>query len=129
MWPEVPASTAGYHPEVVELHVFVPTTDGAHVSRLVEDDGLTTASPGGACHRTTFTLTREGDTVRLRAQVEGRGYPEFRRTAFHLHVHGATPRRVELDGVELDGVEVAAGDDGAFVLPVAAQPFTAVFEV
>jgi alpha-glucosidase len=124
MWPEAPPSTDGYHPEVVELHLFVPATDGEHESRLVEDDGLTTRAAEGARRDTTFTLTRSGGSVALAAQVEGRGYPEFRRTAFRLHVHGATPAHVELDGAQ-----VAAGDDGTFLLPVAARPFTARLEV
>ena len=29
MWPTAPASTAGHHPQVVELHVFVPGSDGS----------------------------------------------------------------------------------------------------
>ena len=28
MWTDAPASTDGYHPRAVELHVFVPRTDG-----------------------------------------------------------------------------------------------------
>ncbi len=28
MWPEAPASTAGHHPAVVELHVSIPGADG-----------------------------------------------------------------------------------------------------
>ena len=28
MWPEAPASTDGYHPTVIDLHVFEPVTDG-----------------------------------------------------------------------------------------------------
>jgi alpha-glucosidase len=130
MWPEAPASTAGYHPEVVELHLFVPGADGVHVSRLTEDDGLTTGSGDGACHRTTLTLSRDGDTLRLEAHVEGEGYPEFRRTAYRLHVHGASPETVLLGRPGTEEVEeLSAGGDGSFLLPVGARPFSAVLEV
>jgi alpha-glucosidase len=43
MWPQAPASTAGHHPEEIELHVF----PGSGESLLVEDDGLT--ATGGPC--------------------------------------------------------------------------------
>jgi alpha-glucosidase len=87
MWPEAPPSTAGYHPAVVELHLFVPARDGTWRSTLVEDDGLTT---GGGFVRTTFDVTRAGDTVSVRASAEGEGYPEFARETFSLVVHGAS---------------------------------------
>ena len=49
MWPEAPPSTAGYHPTVIELHLFVPADDETHRSLLQEDDGLTFAAlHGGA---------------------------------------------------------------------------------
>ena len=60
MWPEAPPSTDGYHPTVIELHVFVPGEDGTWTSELQEDDGLTTT---GGFLRTTFTLTRSADEV------------------------------------------------------------------
>ena len=44
MWAEAPASTDGYRPESVELHVFDPVVDGRWESVLVEDDGLTVAA-------------------------------------------------------------------------------------
>ena len=56
MWPEAPPSTDSYHPEVVELHLFVPLREGDYESRLVEDDGLTFASRDGAHVSTTFTV-------------------------------------------------------------------------
>ena len=37
----------------------------------------------------------------LRAEVDGDGYPEFAREAFHLVVHGAAPATLRLDGAEL----------------------------
>ena len=98
MWPTAPASTAGHHPEAVELHVFVPGADGTWTSLLQEDDGLTTAAGQGARVRTTFTVTRSGDRVALQADVEGDGYPEFARERFDVVVHGPAAATVRLDG-------------------------------
>ena len=85
MWPEAPPSTDGYHPTVIELHVFVPGEDGTWTSELQEDDGLTTT---GGFLRTTFTLARSGDEVTLRADTVGDGYPEHARERFEVVVHG-----------------------------------------
>jgi alpha-glucosidase len=123
MWPEAPASTAGHHPSVMELHLFVPTADGAHESILQEDDGLTTAALDGARYRTTFTLTRRGAAVTVEARVQGDGYPEFARQAFHLAVHGARPTTIVLDGEQVD-----RSDDG-FVIPRSGEGFTVKFDV
>src|SRR3954470_24133875 len=123
MWPEAPASTHGHHPEALQLHLFVPRCDGTHRSLLQEDDGLTTAAQAGARYRTTFELTRRGDRLTLRAEVEGDGYPEFARIAFHLVVHGASP-----PGVTLDGEQIASRD-GGFTLPNEGTGFTAELEV
>jgi alpha-glucosidase len=62
-------------------------------------------------------VERRGDTVTLRGEVDGEGYPEFRRQAFRLVLHGATPERVEHDG---EGVEAT---EGGFVLPNSGQAF------
>jgi alpha-glucosidase len=85
MWPQAPDSTAGYQPELVELHLFVPEDATSRVSTLVEDDGLTLA---GDRLTTTFVAAREGARVRLTATTEGRACPQSRRRAFRLHVHG-----------------------------------------
>jgi alpha-glucosidase len=119
MWPEAPPSTAGHHPTTIELHLFVPGTDGAHTSMLQEDDGLTFAALSGGRYRTTFRVTRTGDRLTLRAEVDGDGYPEFAREQFHLVVHGARPDSVEVAGRPVPEVE------GRFVLPNAGEPFTA----
>jgi alpha-glucosidase len=100
MWPTAPASAAGHHPGVVELHLFVPHADGTHHSLLQEDDGLTFAAHGGAMYRTSFEVTRVGGRVTVHAAVEGDGFPEFAREAFHLILHGAAPATVLLDGDE-----------------------------
>jgi alpha-glucosidase len=111
MWPQAPPSAAGHQPEAVELHLFVPPADGTHASMLQEDDGLTDAAAGGARLRTSFELTRRGARLELRARVDGAGYPEFAREAFHLVVHGAAPAAVRLDGTQVGAA------DGRFVLP------------
>ena len=118
MWPDAPPSTAGYHPEVVELHLFVPDRDGTYRSLLQEDDGESPAAAGGARIRTELELTRDGDRVLLRGAVDGDGYPQFARTAFHLVVHGGTP-----DTVRVDGDDVAA-TDGYFLVPNTGRRFT-----
>jgi alpha-glucosidase len=122
MWPEAPASTDGFHPDVVELHLFVPTVAGTSRSFMQEDDGLTFAAAEGARYRTSFEVTRTGDRIRLRADVEGDGYPEFARQAFHVIVHGARPTSVELE----DGPVRLR--DGRFVLPNAGEGFTVEFD-
>ena len=119
MWPTAPASTAGHHPEAVELHVFVPGTDGTWTSLLQEDDGLTTAAARGARVRTTCTVTRSGDRVELRAEVDGDGYPEFARERFDVVVHGGRAAAARVDGVAVPA------DGPRLSLPTA----TAAFEV
>ncbi len=118
MWPDAPASTAGYHPAVIELHLFVPDRDGTHVSLLQEDDGLTFAARDGARYRTTFEVTRRAATLVVRAEVEGNGYPEFAREAFSLVLHGAAVGVVRLDG------NAVAETEGSFRLPNAGVGFT-----
>jgi alpha-glucosidase len=81
MWREAPPST-DVRPEVIELHVFVPSTDGAWTSFLQEDDGLTAAGP---VRRTRFELTRAGPDVRLLAEGEGDYAPHAR---FEVVAHG-----------------------------------------
>ena len=123
MWPEAPASTAGYHPETIELHLFVPLGDGRWESLLVEDDGLTFAARDGRHVTTTFTVSRQGSSVTLDARVSGGGYPEFRRSAFRLVVRGASPDRVRHDDSD---VEVS---DGGFRLANAGTGLHVEFEV
>ena len=115
MWPEAPASTDGYHPAAIELHLFVPQADGTRRSLLQEDDGITPAAlETGARYRTAFEVTRLGDRVTLRAEVEGDGYPEFAREELRLVLHGAAPAAVEVDGarVEAHGGRVAIANAG-----------------
>ncbi|HEX8343914.1 MAG TPA: TIM-barrel domain-containing protein, partial [Actinoplanes sp.] len=119
MWPDAPPSTAGHHPATIELHLYVPGADGTHTSMLQEDDGLTFAALSGSRYRTTFSVTRAGSHLTVRAEVEGDGYPEFAREQFHLVVHGARPEVVEVAGTAVRAV------DGRFVLPNSGEAFTA----
>jgi alpha-glucosidase len=123
MWPDAPASTAGYHPSAIELHLFVPGADGTYDSFMQEDDGLTLAASNGACYRTDFEVTRAANRVALRAQVNGDGYPEFARDAFHLVLHGVAPASVRLDGRQVNPTS------GRFVLPNAGTPFVVEFDL
>jgi alpha-glucosidase len=123
MWPAAPPSTAGHHPSVIELHLFVPVRDGTHESLLQEDDGLTTAALEGGRLRTTFRVARDGSRVAIEARVDGDGYLEFAREEFHLVVHGAAPARVTIDGTP------AQKRDGRFVIPNAGVGFTAELTV
>ena len=103
MWSEAPASTNDFHPDVVELHLFVPASEGVYYSMLQEDDGLTFAALQGACYRTSFTVERAGAEVRVKAEVSGDGYPEFRRERFVLVLHGAASDTAHLDGDMITG--------------------------
>ena len=68
MWPEAPASTAGYHPEVIELHLFVPDADGTYPRCCRR----TTGSPSPPC-RARASGPRSGDQVRSPAEALSRG--------------------------------------------------------
>lgn len=111
MWHEAPPSTAGYHPRLIELHVFVPTEDGTHVSMLYEDDGLTFAFRSGAHYQTSLVLERRGARLTLDATVTGGGYPEHARHAFELVLHGVSPATLRLGDHALDVL------DGRVVIP------------
>lgn len=89
-WPEAPLSTMGYHPEVIDLHVFLPGEDGSTESTLQEDDGLTVRYKMGKYLRTDFRLTRAGRHISLNGSVRGSYFPEFRRDRFRIHLHGPT---------------------------------------
>ncbi|HEY0237206.1 MAG TPA: TIM-barrel domain-containing protein, partial [Friedmanniella sp.] len=98
MWTTAPPSTAGYHPQEIELHLFVPLRDGTYRSALAEDDGLTFALEDGGCVRTTFVVQRRGDQLTVRASVTGDGYAQHARERFVLVLHGAEPAAVLVDG-------------------------------
>jgi alpha-glucosidase len=119
LWPEAPASTDGYAPRTIDLHLFVPLEDATYVSQLQEDDGLTSAALSGARLRTTFTVTRAGDRLELLAEVTGDGYASHARVEFALVLHGSSAGELLLDGRRVAAV------DGRFVLPVGARGFRA----
>jgi alpha-glucosidase len=127
MWATAPASTADFHPETVELHLFIPLRDGTHQSYLQEDDGVTFAAAGGAHVRTTFDVTRSAQHVRLAAVPTGDGFPEFARRTFRVVVHGDRPRRVTMDGAEV-AVQLFGGSLSAEI-PNSGQPFMLELEL
>jgi len=94
----------------MELHLFVPASDGVYSSMLQEDDGLTFAALRGARYRTTFTVERAGTQLTVKAEVSGDGYPEFVRERFLLVLHGA-----EADAARLDDVMII-GANGRFAI-------------
>ena len=81
-----PSSTMGHYPELLELHVIIPEEDGESQSQLHEDDGVSDAHAQGHFLRTTFTLARKSNRVRLAAKVVGGGFPEFRRSRFQARI-------------------------------------------
>ncbi|MHB9027156.1 MAG: glycoside hydrolase family 31 protein, partial [Candidatus Latescibacterota bacterium] len=83
-------STTEYAPEEITLNVYLPSGDSGWESMLHEDDGLTEQWRAGEFLRTTFRLIRSGDRIVLRGTVAGKGFPEFRRTAFRLRIIGET---------------------------------------
>ena len=118
MWPEAPASTNDYRPAVVELHLFVPTTDDVSHSTLQEDDGVSFAAVRGARYRTTFTVQRAGTELTVNAEVSGEGFPQFARQSLVLVLHGAAPDAGTLDAVTI------IGTNGRFEISNAGTGFT-----
>jgi len=104
MWPDVPPSTMDYHPTSIDLQVFVPSKDGIYTSRLVEDDGTSFCYEQGEQLSTTFTLTRQGDSIKLEAKTEGTPYVGFRRTECRIHLRSAASGPVEILRVDPEGL-------------------------
>lgn len=98
MWPKAPLTTAGYHPEEIELHVFTPVDDGEYESFLQEDDGQSLAATRGAHQRTRFVVTKNGADVTLRTEATGDGFPEFARERLVIVVHDGVDRAESTDG-------------------------------
>jgi alpha-glucosidase len=117
LWPAAPASTADYHPQTIELHVFLPDEDGEYHSCLHEDDGLTFDFKDGAYCRTDFTLRKAGANLTLEGSISGDGYAEFARQEFHVVFHGQVPASVRMNN------ETLVQQDGRFVLPNAGAGF------
>ncbi|MEF3274650.1 MAG: glycoside hydrolase family 31 protein [Chloroflexus sp.] len=123
LWPEAPATTMDYQPQVIELHLFVPRRDGIATADLHEDDGLTFDFQHGAYYRTTFQVERRGQQVTLSAVVRGDGFATFVRESFTLVFHGPTPEVVVIDGVAQAVVA------GRFTFANHGQGFTITFAV
>jgi alpha-glucosidase len=117
-----PSSTMGDHPEALDLHVIVPEEDGEFESILHEDDGISDAHLQGQYLRTTLTLSRVRDRVRITSKTEGDGFPEFRRRRFQLVLRGC-----QVDGVKIQGSGRAA--DGRIEFENRGEPFEVSFSV
>jgi alpha-glucosidase len=124
LWPEAPATTLGYQPEVIELAVFVPVADGVHRSRLDEDDGISVARLSGSYLRTELILERAGAKLRLAGRVGGDGYPEFRRRRFHVRLVGG-----EAAACGHRGESVTAAASGVFVVDNRGEDFEVEFSL
>jgi alpha-glucosidase len=94
-----PVSTMGHYPDLLELHVIIPEEDGEVYSHLHEDDGISDAHARGHFVRTTFSLSRKGDRVRIATKVAGAGFPEFRRRRFQVVFRGAAVEKIDVGGV------------------------------
>jgi alpha-glucosidase len=109
-WPEAPSSTEA-STQTWSGVTCSPAHGRGHVALIPAGGRRTDLRGHGARYRTAFEVTRTGATgSRLRADVEGDGYPEFARQAFHLVVHGA-PTSVNVE----DGP--VRGQNRRFVLP------------
>ncbi len=103
MWPEVPPTTMGYNPESIDLHVFVPSSDGIHTSRLVEDDGASYGYERGERLTTCFVLSRQGGTIRLEAKTDGKPYPGFARRQWKIHLRGSAGALQQVVEASMEG--------------------------
>jgi alpha-glucosidase len=87
MLAEAPQSTDGLAPVSIELHVFVPETDGEWASELQEDDGLTYAALEDNRVRTSILVTRNGDSVSVSGKSTGEAFKGFARKEFVVVWH------------------------------------------
>jgi alpha-glucosidase len=95
-----PASTMDHYPDLLELNVVIPEEDGEFQSELHEDDGLSDAHTQGHFLRTTFTVSRSRNRVRVLAKVTGGGFAELRRERFRIILRGGSAEKINLNGVE-----------------------------
>ncbi|MBN2712779.1 MAG: glycoside hydrolase family 31 protein [Planctomycetes bacterium] len=114
MYEKAPESMMGYQPEVIDLHLYVPTEDGVTESTLCEDDGLTFAFNKGSFLKTVFKVERSENKLTMTASCTGAGYPEFKRTAFRLLVHGDCGENATVDGKSypLSDIGLLLGNEG-----------------
>ena len=89
-----------HYPELLELNVIIPEEDGEFHSHLHEDDGVSDAyTPQGHFSRTTFSLTRKRDRIRIVTKVAGGGFPSFAGDIFGSYFAGAREKN-RVGGVE-----------------------------
>ncbi len=69
LWPEAAVSTMRLKTETMELHIFLPRSDGKTASSLRLDDGI---SLNHDFQHFDFELIRKGDSIRLLTRVSGR---------------------------------------------------------
>lgn len=112
--PQAPASTLGYQPERIELHVFVPEADGTTESLLYEDDGISLAHERGGYLRTELSLTRSGRRLLLRGTPSGNGYSEFRRRELCVVVHGERVHDAYLDAQPIESLDAQPSESLVF---------------
>jgi alpha-glucosidase len=94
MLDQAPQTTDGLAPESIELHVFVPETDGEWASELQEDDGLTHAALEDNRVRTSILVSRIGDSITVSGKSLGKGFAGFARNQFVLVWHTSADSEV-----------------------------------
>jgi alpha-glucosidase len=123
-----PMTTHGLTPELIELHVFAPETDGPGVGGLLyEDDGQSDAYRDGHCLRTELAVERRGSTLSVRAVTTGGGFPEHRRERFRVVVHGPVAAEALLDGRRVlleQGMLTFPSSKAGFALELCLEPET-----
>ena len=87
MLDKAPQNTDGLAPEVIELHVYLPSQDGTYHSMLQEDDGLTFDALSDKHVRTEFTVKHHSGKTNLTAKVSGQGFKQFARKQFVIVAH------------------------------------------
>ena len=88
MLPQVVQHSAHWNPELIELHLYVPLSDGEFSSRLWEDDGDSMAYKNGKYLDNFLTLSRSGSEIRIKSELSGEGFPQFSRKGFKMVFHG-----------------------------------------
>lgn len=99
-WPAAPLTTAGYRPDCLDLHIFVPDEAIERRTVLYEDDGCSFGYQRDEFQRTEFVVERDGKRFRVGASVEGNGFAESQRARFRLRFYGRIGDKVELNGVQ-----------------------------
>jgi len=88
MLPEPPQSSAHWKPEMIELHLYMPLSDGEFFSRVWEDDGESMAYKLGKYMDSFLIVSRKGSEIKIRTELSGDGFPQFVRKGFKMVFHG-----------------------------------------